>query len=93
MENQNRITETLTRQQGQFTSPLVTNPVFKGDPLEYQFLIRAFEHGIERETENSQDRLCFLEQFTSGPPKELVCNCQFMRPDRGYTAELLKKHW
>lgn len=95
MEGQNRITETLIKQQGQFTLPSITIPVFKGDPLEYQFFIRAFEHGIERKTENRQDMLYFLEQFTSGQPRELVRSCQYMLPDRGYTTakELLKKHF
>ena len=95
MENQNQITETLIKQQGQFTLPSVSIPVFKGDPLDYLFFMRAFEHGIERKTESNQDRLFFLEQFTLGQPRELVRSCQYMHPDRGYATakELLKKHF
>ena len=37
--------------------PPLSIPVFKGDPLDYQFFIRAFEHGIEDRTENNKDRL------------------------------------
>ena len=95
MENQNRITECLVKQQGQFTLPPVTIPIFKGDPLDYQFFIRAFEYGIERKTESCQDRLYFLEQFTLGQPRELVRSCQYMHPDRGYieAKKLLRKHF
>ena len=73
MENQNQITETLIKQQGQFTLPSVSIPVFKGDPLDYLFFMRAFEHGIERKTESNQDRLFFLEQFTLGQPVASIC--------------------
>lgn len=95
MKNQNRITETVIKQQGQFMLPTLTIPVFKGDPLEYQFFKRASEHGIESKMDNSRDRLYFLEQFISRQPKELVRSCQFMRPDRGYAMakELLKNHF
>ena len=78
MENQNQITETLIKQQGQFTLPSVNIPIFEGDPLDYLFFMRAFEHGIERKAENNQDRLFFLEQFTLGQPRELVRSCQYM---------------
>lgn len=95
MENQNQITETLRKQQGQFTLPSVTIPVFKGDPLDYLFFMSAFEYGIERKTEKSQDRLFLLEQYTLRHPRELACRCQNMHPERGYAAakELLKKHF
>lgn len=49
---QNRITETLIKQQSLFTLPTVIIHVFKGDPFENQFFKRAFEHGIKRKTEN-----------------------------------------
>ena len=93
--NQNQLTFTLIKHQGQFTLPSVNIPVFKGDPLDYLFFMSAFEHGIERKTESNQDRQFFLEQFTLGQPRELVRSCQYMHPDRGYAAAkgLLKKHF
>lgn len=95
MEKQNKITETFITQQGQHSLPSVVIPVFKGDPLDYQFFIRAFDYGIENKTKNNQDRLYFLEQFTAGQPRELVRSCQFMDPERGYAKakELLKRHF
>lgn len=95
MEKQNQITEALVKQHNTSSLPSLTIPVFKGDPLEYQFFISAFEHGIEKRTDNSKDRLHFLEQFTTGQPQELVRSCQYMPPDRGYAEakRLLKKHF
>ncbi|KAK0155257.1 hypothetical protein N1851_002391 [Merluccius polli] len=71
MQKQNMITEALVKQQSLSLLPPLSIPVFKGDPLDYQFFIRAFEHGIEDRTENSKDRLYFPEQFTTGQPREL----------------------
>lgn len=94
MERQNVITETLVKQQKLSSLPPLSIPTFNGNPLDYQFFMRAFEHGIEEKTENSKDRLYFLEQCTVGQPRELVRSCQYMQADRGYTeAKRLLKHY
>lgn len=95
MQHQNIITEVLVKQQRLSSLPPFSIPMFKGDPLEYKFFIRAFEHGIEDKTENCKDRLYFLEQFTMEQPRELVRSCQHMEPSRGYkeAKRLLKKHY
>ena len=64
--------------------------MFKGDPLDYRFFVRAFEHAIEDSTKNSKDRLYFL-----GQPRDLVSSCQHMEADTGYAdaKRLLKKHF
>lgn len=64
----------------------------------YQFLmsfIHAFKYLIEDKTSSSQDRLYFLEQFTSGQASDLVRSCLHMEPRRWYTEaqQLLKKHF
>ncbi|KAL6473214.1 hypothetical protein MHYP_G00194020 [Metynnis hypsauchen] len=46
--------------------------------------IRAFEHAIDSKTDSQQDRLYYLEQFTSGEPLDLIRSCEHMRPDRAY---------
>ncbi|XP_075883546.1 uncharacterized protein LOC142888922 [Nelusetta ayraudi] len=71
MEKQNKITEALVKQHNMSSLPSLSIPVFKGEPLDYLFFIRAFEYGIEKRTDNSRDRLHFLEQFTAGQPQEL----------------------
>lgn len=59
-------------------------PVFYGDPLQFELFIRVFEHSIEGKTDNSQDLLYFLEQYTGGQPRELVRSCIHMNPEKGY---------
>lgn len=95
MRHQNIITEVRVKQQRLSSLPPLSIPMFKGDPLEYKFFICAFEHGIEDKTENCNDRLYFLEQFTMEQPRELVRSCQHMELSRGYkeAKRLLKKHY
>lgn len=95
MERQNEITELLVKQQRVSTLPPLNVPVFNGDPLEFGFFMKAFEHGIEERTDSNRDRLHFLEQYTHGRPKILVRSCSHMHPDRGYVEakKLLNKHF
>ncbi|KAL3981342.1 small subunit ribosomal protein S12 [Sarotherodon galilaeus] len=69
--------------------------IFSGNPLEYRLFIRAFEHGVEGKTESRKDRLYFLEQYTSGQPRELIRSCLHMDPEKGYceAKRLLKEHF
>lgn len=95
LRNQNEITALLVRQQIAATLPQREIPVFDGNPMEYGTFIKAFEHSIEKKTDNSQDCLYFLEQFTKGKPKELVKGCQYLPPNQGYerAKQLLKTHF
>ena len=69
--------------------------MFDGDPLNFMPFMRAFEHGIEDKTSSHQDRLYYLEQYTSGQPKDLVRSCLHMEARRGYAEakKLLKEHF
>ncbi|XP_060753769.1 uncharacterized protein LOC132864368 [Neoarius graeffei] len=95
MQRQNEITESLIKQQKLSTLPSPNIPVFKGDPMEYHLFMRAFEHCIENKTENSKDRLYYLEQHTCGQPNDLVRSCLHMDPERGYpqAKKLLKERF
>ncbi len=95
MPIQNDIAEIFIKQQSLSTLPPMDIPVFSGDPLEFTFFIRAFEHGVENKTTNNKDRLYFLEQFTTGQPKVLVRSCQHMTSERGYkkAKRLLYQHF
>lgn len=46
------------------------------------FFIRAFKHRFEDKTDNAKDKLYFLEQYTSGRPKELIQSCLYMDPKK-----------
>lgn len=95
MQRQNEITESLIKQQKLSTLPSPNIPMFKGDPMEYRLFMRAFEHRIESKTDNSNDRLYYLEQHTSGQPNDLVRSCFYMDPDQGYpeAKKLLKERF
>lgn len=95
MQRQNEITESLIKQQKLSMLPSPNIPVFKGDPMEYRLFMRAFEHRIESKTENSNDRLYYLEQHTSGQPNDLVRSCFHMEPEQGYheAKRLLKERF
>lgn len=81
MRKQNEITTLLIQQQCLSSLPKREIPIFDGDPLKYQAFIKAFENGVERNTESYSDRLYFLEQYTRGHPKELVRSCQHFNPE------------
>lgn len=95
LQRQNDITSILVKQQQHSKLPQREIPVFSGDVLLYRPFIRAFEHTIELKTDNSADRLYFLDQYTSGLPRDLVRSCLHMSPDTGYEKAkvLLQEHY
>ncbi len=95
MERQANIAECLVKHQKLSMLPSIDIPIFKGDPLDYKLFIRAFEHGVEDRTDNDKDRLYFMEQYTTGKPKELVRSCLHMNPAEGYlkAKQLLREHF
>ena len=95
LQRQNEVTEMLIKQQSLSQLPHRDIPTFTGDPLTYRSFIRAIEHAIDSKTDSHQDRLYYLEQFTSGEPLNLVRSCEHMRPDRVYkeARALLDRHY
>lgn len=92
---QKDITEMLVTQQRLANLPQRKVPEFSGDPLEFLPFLRAFEHIIHSRTDNDEDRLYYLEQFTNGEPRELVRSCQHMSSQQGYSEarRLLTYHY
>uniref|UniRef100_A0A8C8DI38 Uncharacterized protein n=1 Tax=Oryzias sinensis TaxID=183150 RepID=A0A8C8DI38_9TELE len=95
MRKQNEITTLLIRQHCLSSLPKKEIPIFDGNPLNYHAFIKAFENGVERNTDDYSDRLYFLEQYTRDHAKELVKSCQHIAPDRGYVKAkaLLREHF
>lgn len=89
------ITEMMINQKNRTQLPAIEVPVFKGNQLIYRSFIRAFEQAIERRTDNEQDRLYYLQQYTAGEPQELVRSCEHMPPDQGFkeAKQLLQKQY
>jgi hypothetical protein len=94
-KKQNEITESLLKQSLKSTLPTREISIFRGDPLEYRLFIRAFEHGVVDKSDSYRDYIYYLEQYTSGEPRELVRSCLHMDPKTGYerAMELLKNNF
>lgn len=95
LTRQNELTNILVKQQVLSTLPQGTLSPFDGDIFQYKSFIHSFEHTIERKTDDNQDRLQFLIQYTKGQAQELVRSCQHMNPNRGYrkAKALLREHF
>ena len=64
--------------------PELSVPKFGGDPLEYVSFIRSFDSRVASHTSDDRERLYFLEHFTTGTPREIVCSCIMMPSWLGY---------
>lgn len=95
LQQQNDITALLVKTQISQLLPHREIPVFKGDPLQFNTFMKAFEHCVEAKTIEKGDCLYYLEQFTAGQPKDLVRSCLHMPSEIGYTVakRLLKEHF
>lgn len=95
MRKQNEITTLLLKQQCLSSLPKRDLKVFDGDPFQYHAFMRAFVNSVESKTDNYSDCLYYLEQYTVGPPRDLVQSCQHIDPHRGYVRakDLLHKHF
>ncbi|KAK2562687.1 hypothetical protein P5673_014393 [Acropora cervicornis] len=73
------------------SQPTITK--FKGDPIEYNTLIMAFDAGIRSKATSSADLLYYLNQHLEGEPPDLIQGCLYMSPDEGYleARRLLQK--
>ena len=57
---------------------------FDGDITKFRSFIRAFDTRIGNMITNDEERLHYLEQLTSGKPRDLVSSCLLMEPSEGY---------
>ena len=64
-------------------TPQIT--VFNGDPLNWPTWKAAFETVIEGRTVNSNEKILYLLQYLSGPPKKIVEGYQFVQTQDAYT--------
>lgn len=95
MEKQNEITSMLLHQQCLASLPRRDIQILDGDPLQYHSFMRSFEQVIEEKTDNVEDSLHFLEQYTRGQPQQLVRSCQYVTDGSGYAKAktLLHEHF
>ena len=77
-----RLTDVLTDQRNRLPEVVVAK--FSGDPLEYNSFVRSFDSRIASRTSDESERLYYLEQYTSGTPREMVRSCMHMTSGMGY---------
>ena len=87
--------EMIVTQQARSLLPSHKPPTFSGDVMSYPAFITAFETLIESKVDDSNERLYFLDQYTSGKAKELIKGCLQMKGEDSYkeARRLLKKHF
>ena len=64
--------------------PLPEVPKFKGDHMEYNTFVLAFDARISSRATTDADRLYYLQQHMEGLPRELISGCLHMQSDEGY---------
>ena len=69
-------------------------PVFSGDVTKYYQFIRAFDNRVGGLLEDDENRMYYLEQFTTGVPRDIVRGCLYL-PSGGYQQAryLLQKRY
>ena len=79
----------LDTQRRMMSSMLLPSPqvkVFDGDVIEYSTFVNAFDTRIALYAESNSDKLYYLDQYSTGEPKDLIGGCMFINPEEGYTA-------
>ena len=64
--------------------PEVVIPKFSGDPLDFASFVRSFDSRIASRTSDEGERHYYLEQFTVGTAREIVCSCMHMSLELAY---------
>ena len=59
---------------------------FSGAVLEYRKFIRQFKAVVEANSDDFDERLHYLEQFTSGEPNRIVLSCSYLDARQGYES-------
>ena len=64
--------------------PEIVIPKFSGDPLDYDSFIRTFDARIASRTNDDSEKMHYLDQYTSGIPKQVVRSCMHIPAGLGY---------
>ena len=92
---QAELSEMIVTQQARSLLPSHKPLTFSGDDMSCPAFITAFETLIESKVDDSNERLYFLDQYTSGKAKELIKGCLQMKGENSYkeARRLLKKYF
>ena len=69
-------------------------PVFSGDVTRFHQFLRAFDSRVDAIVDDDESKAYYLEQFTSGVPRDIVRGCMYL-PSGGYREArcLLQKRY
>lgn len=68
--------------------PREETPVFNGDTCEYPSFIKAFHRVVSDRITRDDEKLTYLELYTSGLAKKMVSACQYLPTEEGYKTAL-----
>ena len=61
-------------------------PIFSGEVTRFHQFLRAFDNRVADIVTDEDSKLCYLEQFTAGTPRDIVRSCLHMKKDGYKTA-------
>ena len=81
-------TELLIQTQYQLATALTLPhpevPKFRGESMDYNNFIMAFDARITSRVKSNSDKLYYLYQHLEGEPQDLIGGCLYIHPDHGY---------
>ena len=86
-ERADNLTEAIVSQTQRALLPPSELKPFSGDICEFRLFVRAFKARVECRTEDENERLHYLDQYTVGTPNKIVRGCMFLDTG-GYTRAL-----
>ncbi|KAK4326945.1 hypothetical protein Pmani_002549 [Petrolisthes manimaculis] len=81
---ENNLMDTLISYNLKSLMPKAEVQKFNGDVTQYRSFIRSFESIISSRLTDEEEKLFYLEQYTSGQPRDIVQACLHMPPGTGY---------
>lgn len=89
LSQQNEITRRMIRNQEMASLPQREPESFDGtDIMKFLPFLQSFRRLIETRVESFEDRLYYLNQYTSGKPNDIVRSCLYMEAKRGYEVAM-----
>ena len=70
------------------SKPKMELQTFSGDCLQYHRFMRQFKAKVIANCDDPEERLNYLEQYTSGEPRQIVIGFSYLDAEKGYKAAI-----
>ncbi|KAK4303739.1 hypothetical protein Pmani_024272 [Petrolisthes manimaculis] len=84
MREEKKLMDTLISYNLKSLMPKAEVQIFNGDVIQYRSFIRSFESITSSRLTDEEENLFYLEQYSSGQPREIVQPCLHIAPGTGY---------